>query len=72
MNPLQALQEKIAHVGLHNVVADRLRGEGFKIAALDNWADAVRVLGVKMYEKNATYRRMAAGLTALHELERSQ
>jgi len=72
VNPLQALQEKIACDGLHNVVAARLRNEGFKVAALDNLADAARVLGTKMHEKNAAHRRVVNGLAALRELERSR
>jgi hypothetical protein len=71
MLPLFAeLQDKIAVHGLHHVVAARLRGEGFKVAELSDLFTAVGILGAKLYEKNAEYRRIIEGLRALQDVER--
>ena len=62
------LREKIAQLGLENVVAARLRVEGYKFAEL-NLRTLAEILGQKIYEKNADYRRIVDGIHALHELQ---
>lgn len=64
------LRNKIASQGLHQVVGARLRSEGYKIAELSDLPTAVSILGAKLYEKNAEYRRILAGLCALRDVER--
>lgn len=67
---LENLRQKIAAYGLHQLVAARLRNEGYKIAELSDLPQAVAIFGQKLYEKNAQYRRIIEGLCALRELER--
>jgi len=69
MNPmLERLQTKIAQHGLHGVVAAKWRTDGYKIATmLDHSAFAA--FGAKLYTKNAEYRRIMDGLTALDRLQ---
>lgn len=70
MNQLiENLRQKIAAHGLHQIVAARLRAEGFKIAELSELPQAVAIFGQKLYEKNAQYRRIIEGLCALRDLE---
>jgi hypothetical protein len=52
-------------------VTARLNAEGYKLAELD-LPTAVAILGMKIYEKNAQYRRIISGLKALQEVERAQ
>jgi hypothetical protein len=70
LNFLEQLREKIAAEGLHRVVAEQLRKEGYAISELSDLGTAVRIFGEKLYEKNAHYRRIIEGLTALREVTR--
>lgn len=67
---LESLRQKIATHGLHQIVAARLRNEGFKVAELTELPQAIAIFGQKLYEKNAQYRRIIEGLCALRDLER--
>lgn len=68
MNPvIERLQEKIAKVGLHEVVAARLRAEGHKVASMDH-RDALVAFGATLYKKAAENQRIAEGLRALKQL----
>ncbi len=68
---LERLQSKIASQGLHGVVAAKWRADGFKVASmLDH--EAFAVFGTKLYIKNAEYRRIVDGLSALNKLSSGQ
>ena len=60
-------QVKTASVNrrLHELLAHRLRGEGFKIAGDLNVSDAIRCFGAKRYIKTAEWKMVEAGLAAL-------
>ncbi len=69
---LKKLQEKIAREGLHRVVGARLAQEGFKLSEMVDLKTAVQVLGTKLYEKNAEYRRIVEGIASLRALEKEE
>lgn len=71
MQSLNKLKEKVAQEGLHVAVGKRLQQEGYKVASVGDLPTAIRVLGTKIYEKNAEYRRIIEGLQSLRQLERS-
>jgi len=69
VNPvIESLREKIAAFGLHNVVAARLRANGYKVASMDH-VSALEAFGTRLYEKSAEHRRIAEGLNALSQLQ---
>jgi hypothetical protein len=70
MQFIQELREKIASGGLNRLVTARLNAEGYKLAELD-LPTAMAILGMKIYEKNAQYRRIIGGLKALQEVDRA-
>ncbi len=70
MNPIEKLREKIASQGLHKVLAERLRKEGHAVSEVGNLTIAVRLLGERIYEKNAEYRRIFEGIKALEEVQK--
>jgi len=72
MDAMRKLQEKVAREGLHRVVAARLADEGFQIDEMSSLKTAAHVLGVKLFMKNAEYRRMAEGVESLRALERGE
>jgi len=69
---IESLRQKIAEHGLGPVVAARLRHEGFKIAEEFDIRTAMAILGQKIYEKNAEYRRVIDGLQALRQLQQEE
>jgi hypothetical protein len=66
---IESLRQKIAEQGLSPVVANRLRRDGFKIAGELDIKTMLTILGHKIYEKNAEYRRIIDGLQALRQLQ---
>jgi hypothetical protein len=70
LNVIDKLREKIASQGLHKVLAERLRKEGHDVSEVGDLATAVRLLGERIYEKNAEYRRIFEGIAALEEVQK--
>jgi hypothetical protein len=68
LNFIEQLREKIAAQGLHDMVKERLRAEGYKVAEAFDLSEAVRILATRFYEKSASYRRIIEGLNALKEV----
>lgn len=64
---VESVRAKVAAHGLAHVVAARLAAEGYKFAEL-RLPEMLQVLGTKIYQKSAEYRRIADGLAALQQL----
>ena len=70
MNFLEQLREKIASVGLHRMVGEMMRKEGHNVTEVSDFPTAIRLLGTRIYEKNAEYRRIIDGIAALREVSK--
>lgn len=62
---------KLRTVGLHKLAAARLRAEGIDVPDELDLPSAVRALGTRIYEKNASYQRIVEGLIALNALQKA-
>jgi len=59
-------------VGLHKLAAARLKAEGFDVPDELDFPNAIKVLGTKLYTKNAEYKNVLDGLVCLRELTRGR
>jgi len=57
---------------LEKIAIAKLRAEGFEIGDQFTLSDAVRVLGTKLYQKNAEYKRIVEGIEAFDKLRKSE
>lgn len=60
---------RLRNLGLHKIAAAQLRTEGFDISSELDLPTAIYVLGTKTFLKNAEYRNIVNGLTALNALK---
>lgn len=64
------MARKMATVGLDKLASARLSAEGYEVPESLDLPSAIRVLGERLYTKNAEFKEIIEGLVSLDRLVR--